>query len=83
MNFGPSGVMMKNKLIRVDSTEILGSEIRRKRLESKLTLEMAAPLCGVSVKFLQALETGKPTAQIEKSIHVAKMLGLSIFIKDL
>lgn len=73
---------MEHKLIVIDSTEALGYEIRRRRNESNLTLEIAAPLCGVSVKFLQALEKGKPTAQIEKCIQVAKMLGLKLYIEE-
>ena len=73
---------MKRKLIKIESSEALGQEVRRRRKENGLTLEMAAPLCGVSVKFLQALETGKPTAQLEKSIHVASMLGITLYIQE-
>ncbi len=72
---------MQNKLKLIESTQSLGREIRRKRMESGLTLQLAAPLCGVSVKFLQAIETGKPTAQVEKCIDVAKMLGLTIYVE--
>lgn len=75
-------IYMKHKLIPVNSIEVLGREIRRKRNENHLTLELAAPLCGVSVKFLQALETGKSTAQVGKCIQVASMLGLKIYIED-
>ncbi len=77
-----TGINMEHKLIAIDSTETLGREIRRKRNENNLTLDIAAPLCGVSVKFLQALEKGKPTAQVEKCIQVANMLGLKIYIED-
>jgi DNA-binding XRE family transcriptional regulator len=73
---------MKRDLIQIDSMETLGREIRRKRNENNLTLELAAPLCGVSVKFLQAIEKGKATAQVGKCFQVAKMLGMKIYIED-
>ncbi len=74
---------MKTNLVEIDSSASLGQAIRKKRKEMRLTLEFAAPLCGVSVPFLQALETGKSTAQLGKAIQVAKMLGLKILIQDL
>lgn len=77
-----TGINMEHKLMEIDSTETLGRELRRKRNENNLTLEIAAPLCGVSVKFLQALEKGKPTAQVGKCIQVANMLGMKIYIED-
>lgn len=73
---------MKKKLIKIDSSMALGKEIRRRRVNAGMTLGIAAPLCGVSVKFLQSLETGKPTAQIDKSIHVANMLGIVLYIEE-
>jgi HTH-type transcriptional regulator / antitoxin HipB len=72
---------MNGDLIAINSIEALGKEIRRKRLDSNLTLELAAPLCGVSVKFLQGIETGKATAQVGKCIQVANMLGIKIYIE--
>ena len=74
---------MKINLVEIDSSESLGQAIRKKRKAMRLTLEFAAPLCGVSVPFLQALETGKSTAQLGKAIQVARMLGLKVLIQDL
>lgn len=74
---------MNTNLVEIDSSNSLGLAIRKKRKDMRLTLEFAAPLCGVSVPFLQALETGKSTAQLGKAIQVARMLGLKILIQDL
>ena len=62
----------------VDSAADLGSAIREARQNSRLTLAVAAPSCGVSVKFLHALENGKPTVQFDKAVSVARQLGLHL-----
>lgn len=72
---------MNSDFIILDSSKTLGESIRRKRKSLGLTLDLAASLCGVSLKFLQALETGKPTAQLEKSLLVAKSLGIRIMLE--
>jgi HTH-type transcriptional regulator / antitoxin HipB len=59
----------------------LGVAIRQKRLAAGLTLALAAPMCGVSVKFLQALETGKPTVQFNKALAVAAMFGVRLVLE--
>lgn len=58
----------------------LGAVIRARRLEAGLTLAIAAPACGVSVKFLQALETGKSTVQFDKALGVARHFGVALCI---
>jgi HTH-type transcriptional regulator / antitoxin HipB len=66
--------------ISVNSAAQLGLAIRARRLEAGLTLAVAAPTCGVSVKFLQALETGKPTVQLDKALSVARHFGIRLVI---
>ncbi|WP_051901453.1 helix-turn-helix domain-containing protein [Methylotenera sp. L2L1] len=73
---------MNSKLFEIDSTHTLGQAIRKRRKEMRLTMDLAAPLCGVSVPFLQALETGKSSAHLGKAIQVANMLGLKIFVQE-
>jgi HTH-type transcriptional regulator / antitoxin HipB len=65
---------------RIESAADLGAAIRARRLESGLTLAIAAPVCGVSVKFLQALETGKATVQFDKALGVARHFGIHLTI---
>lgn len=64
----------------IGSTADLGAAIRERRMAAHLTLAVAAPTCGVSVKFLQALETGKPTVQFDKAVHVARQFGIHLVI---
>lgn len=56
----------------------LGTAIRARRKAAGQTLQLAALSCGVSVKFLQALETGKPTVQFDKALQVAQHFGLQL-----
>jgi HTH-type transcriptional regulator / antitoxin HipB len=65
---------------RIASVADLGAAIRARRQEAKLTLAIAAPTCGVSVKFLQALETGKATIQFDKALGVARHFGIQLAI---
>lgn len=69
---------MSNDLRFVESAVDLGRAIREARQSARLTLAVAAPSCGVSVKFLHALENGKPTVQLDKAINVARQLGLHL-----
>lgn len=65
----------------VDSVAQLGVAIRARRQEAGLTLTIAAPACSVSVKFLQALETGKATVQFDKALGVASHFGIQLAIR--
>jgi HTH-type transcriptional regulator / antitoxin HipB len=71
-------VLIANKVI--DSVAQLGAAIRERRLAAGLTLAIAAPTCGVSIKFLQALETGKATVQFDKALGVARHFGVQLLI---
>jgi HTH-type transcriptional regulator / antitoxin HipB len=62
----------------ITSSTDLGAAIRMRRKASRQTLQIAALSCGVSVKFLQALETGKPTVQFDKALRVAQHFGLQL-----
>jgi HTH-type transcriptional regulator / antitoxin HipB len=64
----------------IASAAELGAAIRLRRQEAGLTLIVAAATCGVSVKFLQALETGKPTVQFDKALGVARHFGIELRI---
>lgn len=53
-----------------------GETIRQARKQAKLTQADVAALCAVSVPFLSHLESGKPTIQLNKALHVAAQLGI-------
>lgn len=66
----------------IKKTTDLGSIIRKRRKEAKLTQKKLAALAGVGVRFLSELERGKPTAQIGKTLKVAQLLGLELRINE-
>ena len=41
-----------------------------------LTQLQLASICNVGVRFISDLENGKETCQLQKSLHVARMLGI-------
>jgi HTH-type transcriptional regulator / antitoxin HipB len=53
-----------------------GQAIRKARKLAGLTQTDVAALCAVSVPFLSHLESGKPTVQLNKALHVAAQLGI-------
>jgi HTH-type transcriptional regulator / antitoxin HipB len=64
----------------LDSTQF-GKIIRQARKAAGLTQADAAALCAVSVPFLSHLESGKPTVQLNKALHVAAQLGVQISVQ--
>ena len=71
-------ILLSGKI--VDSTQTLGSLVRDKRKQDKLTQIELAELTGVGVRFLSELENGKPTVQLDKVLHVMMGLGLKIAV---
>jgi HTH-type transcriptional regulator / antitoxin HipB len=71
---------MANQVQAVESAKELGAAVQLRRTQANLTQAVAAPMCGVSVKFLQALETGKPTVQFDKALAVARQFGITLVI---
>ena len=63
---------------RLDSARDLGNCIRAVRVAAGLPQDEAAELCGVSVPFLNRLERGKPSVQLDSVLKVCRGLGISI-----
>lgn len=59
---------------------ILGQAVREQRKRSGATLQEAAGLAGVGVRFLLELEHGKKTASLGKTLQVAERMGLEVWI---
>lgn len=53
-----------------------GQEIRFWRKALGLTQHQLATRCGVGLRFIVELESGKPTCQLGKSLTVAQEVGL-------
>ncbi len=60
------------------TTGQVGTAIRTRRKELKITQKELAMTCGTGLRFIVDLEKGKPTCQIGKTLQVLQALGLSI-----
>jgi transcriptional regulator with XRE-family HTH domain len=60
----------------------LGSIIRARRRASKLRIDDAAALCGVSVDLLSRLENGRSGISTDRLLKVLDGLGLTLAIID-
>ena len=67
---------------RVISLEDLGRRIREKRKASRLRIDDAAALCGVSVDLLSRLENGKSGVATDRVLKVLDGIGLVMIVRD-
>jgi HTH-type transcriptional regulator/antitoxin HipB len=58
----------------------LAGEVRARRAQLHLRQEELADLAGVSERFVYALENGKKTVQLDKTLAVLNALGLHLEI---
>jgi transcriptional regulator with XRE-family HTH domain len=72
------------RIIETRATSLLelGVLIRRKRKASKLRIDDAAALCGVSVGTLSRLENGKAAVTTDKVLQVLDGLGMALLVVD-
>jgi HTH-type transcriptional regulator / antitoxin HipB len=59
----------------------LAAAIRARRRQLGLRQEDLADLAGVSLRFVQALEGGKPTVQLDRVTAVLDTLGLRLVVE--
>ena len=71
-NYYRSGTM------KITSTKQLGTEVRARRKQLRVTQKELAMTCGTGLRFIVDLEKGKPTCQIGKILQVLQALGLVI-----
>jgi HTH-type transcriptional regulator / antitoxin HipB len=64
--------------MKIKNTEQLGTAIRMRRKQLKITQKELAMTCGTGLRFIVDLEKGKPTCQIGKTLQVLQALGLAI-----
>lgn len=66
----------------VDSMKALGALIRAQRRRSRLRIDDAAALCGVSVDLLSRLENGSSGVSTGRVLKVLDGLGLAMVVVD-
>jgi len=64
--------------MNIKTTEEIGTAIRTRRKQLKITQKELAMTCGSGLRFIVDLEKGKPTCQIGKTLQVLQSLGLVI-----
>jgi transcriptional regulator with XRE-family HTH domain len=70
-----------NAMTKVTKPEDVGALIRQRRKTAGLTLQQAAGLAGVGVRFLSELERGKRTIQFGMAIDILQLFGFEIFVR--
>ena len=67
--------------MKIKNAADFGQIIRKRRRELVYTQAFVAEFTGVSVTYISQLERGKKTAEIEKAIMLANVLGLDLCIE--
>lgn len=62
----------------IDTAKDIGTLIRARRRQQKLTQTDLAGVSGTGLRFIVDIEKGKETAQIGKLLRVLRVLGLKV-----
>jgi len=68
--------------MKITDAKSYGEAIRKRRKELGYTQAYLAEFSGFSVSFISDLERGKATAEIGKSIYLANLLGMDLYIEN-
>ena len=68
--------------MKITDSKTFGEAVRIYRKKQKATQIQLAAIANTGVRFISDLEKGKPTVQLDKALHVAKILGLKIGIEQ-
>lgn len=67
---------------QVKTAEELGSRVRGRRVDLRLTQADLAGAARVTPRLLGEVERGKPTAQIDGVLRILEALGLDVFLRS-
>ena len=68
--------------MKITDAKSYGKAIRKRRKELGCTQAYLAEFTGFSVSFISDLERGKATAEIGKSIYLANLLGMDLYMEN-
>ena len=68
--------------MKITDVKSYGEAIRKRRKELGYTQAYLAEFTGFSVSFISNLERGKATAEIGKSIYLANLLGMDLYMEN-
>jgi HTH-type transcriptional regulator / antitoxin HipB len=74
--------VVEKKLKLVKSPGELGQQIRERRKASGMTLQDAAAMANVGVRFLSELERGKATSQLGLTLKILELFGLNLYVEE-
>lgn len=60
----------------IKTAEDFGKLVQATRKDQQLTQNDVAAATGTGVRFVRELEKGKPSCQLEKSLLIARLLGI-------
>jgi y4mF family transcriptional regulator len=67
-------------MVKIEQPVDIGKLVRQRRKGAGLTLQEAAAMAGVGVRFLSELERGKPTLQLGLALQVLQLFGLELHV---
>jgi y4mF family transcriptional regulator len=62
--------------MKITDSKSFGVAVKTYRKAQRLTQEKVANYSNVGIRFIVDIEKGKPTCELDKALHVAKMLGI-------
>ena len=68
--------------MKIYSSKDFGEAVRNRRKELGYTQSQVAAVTGFSVSFISDLERGKQTAELEKAIILANMIGVDLTVQN-
>ena len=68
--------------MKITDAKSYGEAIRKRRKGLGYTQAYLAEFTGFSVSFISDLERGKATAEIGKSIYLANLLGMDLYMEN-
>lgn len=68
--------------MKITDAKSYSEAIRNRRKELGYTQAYLAEFTGFSVSFISDLERGKATAEIGKSIYLANLLGMDLYMEN-
>ncbi len=66
----------------ITSAAKFGEKIRERRKQLHYTQGYLSEFSGLSVSFISDLERGKKTAELEKAIYLAGLLGMDLHLTE-
>ncbi len=78
LNYLNNPVRCSKAMKIISSSRQFGNLIKRVRKSINMTQKELAAACGTGIRFIQDLEKGKASCELDKALMVASMLGIRV-----